>query len=1000
MVRTTFRFRPPRPVSFVDLRGDLLDWRAAHALAPAADGWLETSLDLPVGTWAYKYRLSDGEWLLDPHNPRTRGQDGVRNSLLVVGGADEPVLHAPERPWLHVEDDGRLCLRAGLRRGAGEALRVRWDEGAGAREAALRPVADEDEHRLYEVHLPASARTLAYLFVLDDGRCVGRAGGAGQAFRVRPSELVSHAPAWWREAVLYTIVVDRFRRAGAPLPERRDARAAGGDLDGVVEALPHLVDLGVTALHLTPIALSRSAHRYDAIDPRVVDPRLGGEAALARLLDAAHAVGLRVILDVTVTHLHRDHAAFRDAAVRGPSSPYWRWFRAHRFPFGEGPDPGYAHYQKGRWDEPLLETSAPEVQDYLVGTFEYWAKAGADGFRVDAAADVPLALLERISDAVKAVNPEAVVFGEVIPDNLHRFTRGALDAATDFVAQEVLYDFLWRRRAGAARTAAVYARRRVQRGGPAHQAIAFTATHDQPRLRTLTGDARAARLGQLLVLLGPEVPALYYGDEIGLCSTEPEREFEDAWPDRRTMPWDRQRWDEETLSLVRAAIALRRRTPALARGDEQPLDVGHDDVLAFRRRHGDEVVEVYLHRGEGTVEVALAAGAPSEARTLLSAGEAAHDGARVRLGPFSALVVAREPRPEVRALLSTLPSRNRAVSDAAFLAGAVETPSLPAHLYVTVTEACNLRCAHCITGAPDKTRSGRARRLEPWVLDALDGAFASADYIGFVHGGESLTAAIFPEVLRRIRRAQAGRAVRADVHLLSNGMLLDGERVRRLIELGVTSLAVSLDGASAATNDVLRAGGRIETVLANLRAAEAARRALGADLRLGISTVVTASNATELPALGRIVAELGLDWLKLEELVPVTPRARVELIAPRAPRLEAEVATLREVLRGSKVVLVDHRDPPGGCTCHGEPDAALLGFRAADDFANRATFRPCRAAWEQACVDPDGTVRPVDYDHAPLGSLIDAELFELWNGPAARAVRAAALARLGAGHAG
>ena len=83
-VAVTLRFRPPRPVSFVDLRGELTTWRAEHPFSPADGGWLETTLRLPPGTYAYKLRLSDGEWLLDPENPRTRGAGGARNSLLVV----------------------------------------------------------------------------------------------------------------------------------------------------------------------------------------------------------------------------------------------------------------------------------------------------------------------------------------------------------------------------------------------------------------------------------------------------------------------------------------------------------------------------------------------------------------------------------------------------------------------------------------------------------------------------------------------------------------------------------------------------------------------------------------------------------------------------------------------------------------------------------------------------------------------------------------------------
>lgn len=994
-----FRFRPAGAARFVDLRGDLIHWSHIERLAPAGDGWHEATIRLGPGTYTYKLHVDAGAWALDPENPRTRSREGIRNSLLVVDGAGEPVLHAPALPWIFLGDDGRVRIRAGLRRGHGEALSVRWDEGDGPRTLALSAVAEEDEHLIFEGALPASARAITYAFALPDGRVVGRAGGAGQAFRAALPALRSRAPSWWREAVIYTVFVDRFRRGGrggawGAIPAD-DRAACGGDLDGVIEGLAHLADLGVSAIHLTPVIHAASAHRYDAIDLRKVDPAIGGEAALSRLLDEAHRRGLRVILDLPVTHVHRDFFAFRDVRARGPRSPYAPWFHLKYWPFPDGPDGGYLHYQKGQWQEPLLRTEEPEVMEYLAETFAHWTRAGADGFRVDAAADVPMALLRRIAGAVRGVNEEAVIYGEVIPGNLHRFTADALDAATDFPAQEALLDWIARGRAGAAMTAERLSRRRADRG-PAWSAITFTATHDQHRLLTLTGDPRRARLGQLFVLLSAAVPAIYYGDEIGLRGEGiADRAFDDAWPDRAPMPWDAAAWDGATLSLVKDAIRLRRAHAALSRGDEAFAAEG-EDVLVMRRTHGDEIVDVILHAGEGERAVDLPGSAPSGADLLLSLGEAAIEGGSIRLGPWSLAVIARVPDPAAIAAFREIADHARVVAGIAFRDGLVESPALPANLYLTVTERCNIRCGHCITGAPAKTAEGRARTMRPWILDALREAFAAADYFGFVHGGEALTAPIFPEVLRAIQEARRGRPGPTHVHVLSNGMLLDGERARALVDLGVTSLSISIDGATIGTNDRIRLGAKLPAIVGNLREIARVRREVGADLRVGVSTVVTATNLGELPALGRLVSNLGLDWIKVEEIVPCTPLARHELVFPREPEVEAAMAALREALAGTGVVIVDHRDPPRGCGCEARADRALAAFRAADDFANRALFHPCRAAWEQACVDPDGTVRAVDYAQPPLGNLSETSFLALWNGPEAQRARRAALSRTSA----
>ncbi len=420
-----------------------------------------------------------------------------------------------------------------------------------------------------------------------------------------------------------------------------------------------------------------------------------------------------------------------------------------------------------------------------------------------------------------------------------------------------------------------------------------------------------------------------------------------------------------------------------------------DDVLVMRRSAGDEIVDVIFHGGDGERTVRLPEGAPSSARVLLSLGDAAFDPASgaVRLGPYAALVVARVPPEASAAAWREITTHTRALAGLAFRDGLAQSAPLPSSLYLTVTERCNLQCAHCITFAPEKTTEGRARTMEPWLLDALREPFAAARYFAFVHGGESLVAPFLWDVLRAIGAARAGKPGRHDIHLLSNGMLLDEARVRRLIDSGVTSLSVSLDGATEVTNDTLRKGGRLPVILDNLRRAAHIRAEAGADLRIGVSTVVTAGNVGELAQLGHIVADLGLDWLKVEEIFPCTPVARHQMIFAREPRVEDAMNELRRALAQARVVLVDHRDPPGGCACEAANNVLLADFRRADDFANRVEFHPCRMEWEQACVDPDGAVHPVDYGQRPIGNLLHTSLLEMWNGPDMVALRRAALRR-------
>jgi len=164
-------------------------------------------------------------------------------------------------------------------------------------------------------------------------------------------------------------------------------------------------------------------------------------------------------------------------------------------------------------------------------------------------------------------------------------------------------------------------------------------------------------------------------------------------------------------------------------------------------------------------------------------------------------------------------------------------------------------------------------------------------------------------------------------------------------------------------------------------------------LRIGVSVVIGESNVHELPDFGRLALELGIDWLKIEETFPSTEFAARDFVRPDDPRVLAGMDRLRGLTAGTGLVIVDHLRAPHGCPCDARGSSELAAFRAADDFANRAQFLSCRMAWDQACVDPDGTVHAVDYLHPPIGSLHEETMLDLWNNETVRRIRREALVR-------
>jgi alpha-glucosidase len=206
--------------------------------------------------------------------------------------------------------------------------------------------------------------------------------------------------AWWSDAVFYQVYPRSFR----------DSDGDGvGDLDGVTAELDYLSRLGVDAIWLNPVMVSPMAdHGYDVADPRDVDPLFGGIGALERLIEAAHARGIKITMDLVPNHTSSRHPWFEAAVAAGPGS-----VQRERYIFRDGIGPNGIHPPNnwvsvfggpawtrvvepdgnlGQWymhlfdaEQPDLNWENPEVFDDLEKTLRFWLERGVDGFRIDVA---------------------------------------------------------------------------------------------------------------------------------------------------------------------------------------------------------------------------------------------------------------------------------------------------------------------------------------------------------------------------------------------------------------------------------------------------------------------------------------------------------------------------------------------------------------------------------------------------------------------------------------
>ncbi|MDB4943087.1 MAG: Neopullulanase [Labilithrix sp.] len=979
------RFQPAEDVGGEDvlLLGEMGDWRSPLALAREEDGTWSRAFDLPRGVYAYKL-LAGQRWMLDGREPRTRASGGARNNVLVVDGAPEPLLFAAAPPWVEEESTGGLRVLFGVRRpAAAPALAYRESEVGPWHEAPVRLAFEEDEHAFFVAHLPTSARS-----------CELSLGGFATTWTRPPRS--EAAPAWWRDAIVQAILVDRFRPAKDPAPGEppweaapaHDA-AAGGHLEGIRRSLGELAGLGIDTLYLTPVHRGASAHRYDVVDPSVVDPALGGEPAYEALVRDARARGMRIVQDVSFAHVGRGFPAYEDVVLHGRASRHAGWF--------VWTDGALVHYGR-RSDAPLLDLENEEVAELVLASVAGWARRGVSGLRLDMTAEVPIALGRRIRARFRELVPDGVVLGEVVPQHAWRWqAAGVTDAATDFGFHAAATALTCSLHVNTESFVAAMQRSDLLRGGDARtRAVRLLSTHDHPRLATLaTRAGHAARLPVTYALLATwtGIPLLLYGEELGLRSDGADCDLEDVWPDRMPRPWRPGAGDRALHALVAEVFRARAASRALRRGS---LTVLHAEgpLLVFRRQDGGEVVDVALNFGDAEAALELDDDERPRLVPLARTPGANIEGVVVTL-PAHGVLIGRRESALGRALLPARARRNLVVRDQELAAGVGTSTACPSRFLFSVTEVCNLRCRHCITHAPELTRSGAARTLSPRVLDALREDLGFAEYAGFVHGGESLTSPMLFDVLAALRERRGAEPYVA--HVLTNGLLLTPHQARRLVLAGVSSISVSLDGATAATNDAIRAGGRFEDVRRHLEDVLAWRRGEGVDVRLGLSFVVLQQNVRELTRFVDLAADLGVDWVKLEEGVPATPFAERSLVACGAAAVRAAITSAIDRGRERGLVMVDHTVDVVRWRCRMD-DEATRAFFEADGFANRAFIHPCRTPWETVCIEPNGDVHAGDFFAPVLGNVTETSLAALWNEPAACAARAAAAAsRLCAG---
>ena len=486
----------------------------------------------------------------------------------------------------------------------------------------------------------------------------GRAMELGE-YQLTVYDASEAVPTWFGQGVTYQTFPDRFRRTQVPDPtgmvggrsvhtaweeepvyrpdangEIRNRDFFGGNLAGVMEKLPYLKALGVQTLYFCPIFEAAENHRYGTGDYEKIDPMLGTEGEFRVLCDRAHDLGMRVLLDGVFNHSgyvsryfngDGSYPADVPGAAQSTQSPYYPWYN-----FSHWPDRYDSWW--GIYSLPAVNESEPSYVDYIVSgqqsIVRRWLRAGADGWRLDVADELPDTFVHALHRAVREEKPDAVVIGEVWEDGSNKIAYGVrrrhilgghCDGLMNYPFRTGVIHYLLHCDAGQF----MQTMESLRENYPPfayYSAMNSLGTHDTPRILTMlavgspcqeqTRDWRASfrlspeqralglarlRLASLILYTFPGSPTVYYGDEAGMEG------FEDPF-NRRTFPWGRE--DEDLIDWFTALGRARGELDCLRRGDISFLRA-EGPVLAFSRTLGGETAVAAINAGERAEQVVL-----------------------------------------------------------------------------------------------------------------------------------------------------------------------------------------------------------------------------------------------------------------------------------------------------------------------------------------------------------------------------------------------------------
>ena len=528
------------------------------------------------------------------------------------------IYHRPESEYAYLYKDKTMHIRIRTKRGDIENINLHYGdpfifiEDRYEAIKGMRKLTSDALFDYWQVEVTVDYARLQYLFEVKDkqGRRIlyGDKGFVentvdnlhyeGNGFKIPYIHEIDacHVPDWVSETVWYQIFPERFANGNPEIsPEGalawdssikpKTSDFFGGDLQGIIDHLDYLQDLGITGLYLCPIFESPSNHKYNTTDYFEIDRHFGDKKTFRQLVDQAHQRGMKIMLDAVFNHIGDQSPQWQDVLKHGEDSIYKDWFHIQDFPVVKENlvNKRELSYHTFAFESymPKLNTANPQVRDYLLSVATYWIEEfDIDAWRLDVANEVDHQFWRDFRKAVLAKKPDLYILGEVWHTSQPWLNGDEFHAVMNYPLSDSIKDYFLRRTKkthqfiNEINSQSMYYRQQISE-------VMFNLldSHDTERiLATAKGNTQLVKSALAFLFLQRGTPCFYYGTELEL----------NGGPDpdcRRVMPWERVSESNEMLNFMKKLIQLRKSVSDIIQHGTYSLQEIKPDVVSLEWNH-------------------------------------------------------------------------------------------------------------------------------------------------------------------------------------------------------------------------------------------------------------------------------------------------------------------------------------------------------------------------------------------------------------------------------